>query len=48
MANKKVKYVEPADYFPESIRKQLKLGEYAEKKTETKKAPVKKAETKKK
>lgn len=52
MANKKVKYIEPADYFPESVRKQLKLGEYAEKKTDvkadTKKTPVKKTDTKKK
>ncbi|MBO4413572.1 MAG: hypothetical protein J5830_02580 [Clostridia bacterium] len=29
---KKVKaiYVEPADYFPKEIRKEFKLGEYAE------------------
>ena len=52
MANKKIVYVEPADYIPEDIRKELKLGKYAETKTvaksDTKKAPVKKADTKKK
>ena len=37
MATKKVKYVEPAEYIPKHIRKELKLGEFAEKKTETKK-----------
>ncbi len=26
---RKVKYTEPSDYIPESIRKELKLGEYA-------------------
>ena len=32
MKNKKIKvvYVEPADYFPEHIRRELKLGEFAE------------------
>lgn len=39
---KKVTYSEPAEYFPKSIRKELKIGEFAEKKTE------KKTETKKK
>lgn len=52
MAIKKIKYVEPADYIPEDIRKELKLGKYAEPKADTKadtkKAPVKKADTKKK
>ena len=49
MANK-IKYVEPADYFPKELRKKYKLGEFAEEKpeTETKKATVKKADTKKK
>lgn len=47
MANK-IKYSEPSSYFPESIRKKHKIGEYAETKTETKKAPAKKADTKKK
>ena len=28
---KKVVYIEPADYFPEELRKKYKLGEYAEK-----------------
>ena len=38
-AKKKVVYSEPAEYIPKSIRKELKIGEYAEKdkKTETKK-----------
>lgn len=48
---KRVKYTEPTGYFPESIRKKFELGEYAKeepkKKTE-KKAPAKKADTKKK
>lgn len=52
MAFKKVKYVEPEDYIPKSLRKEFGLGEYAEKKTDTKtdtkKAPAKKADTKKK
>ena len=30
MKNKKITYVEPADYFPENIRKKHKIGEYAE------------------
>ena len=29
----KIVYAEPADYFPEEIRKEFKLGEYAEEKT---------------
>lgn len=33
MANKKITYSEPIDYFPKSVRKKLKMGEYAEKKT---------------
>lgn len=39
MANSKktVKYSEPVGYFPESIRKKNKLGEYAEAKADTKK-----------
>ena len=47
MANR-IKYSEPSEYFPESVRKKHKIGEYAETKTETKKAPAKKAVTKKK
>ena len=47
MAIKKVKYVEPAEYIPKHIRKELGIGEYA-KKTDTKKAPAKKAVAKKK
>lgn len=27
---KKIKYVEPLDYFPKEIRKKYKLGEYSE------------------
>lgn len=30
--NTKKTYVEPAEYFPKSVRKELKIGEYAEKK----------------
>ena len=36
MAEKFV-YSEPDDYFPESVRKELKLGEYAEDQEEEKK-----------
>ena len=49
---KKIKYSEPADYFPKEIRKKYGLGEYAKPnvgtKGDTKKAPAKKADTKKK
>ena len=38
---KKIVYVEPIDYFPEEIRKEFKLGEYAEK--EDNEIPKKKA-----
>ena len=48
---KSIHYSEPADYFPKSVRKELKIGEYAPKaKTAagaTKKATTKKATTKK-
>ena len=30
MKIKKIKYVEPADYFPKNIRKKYKFGEYSE------------------
>lgn len=30
MEKDKIKYVEPADYFPKHLRKKHKLGEYAE------------------
>ena len=42
MANekKKIPYSEPASYFPESIRKKHKLGEYAETKTDKKNKPT--------
>lgn len=41
---KRVAYSEPADYFPKSIRKAHKIGEYAEKKTTAaKKKTVKKS-----
>ncbi len=33
----KIIYSEPADYFPENIRKEYKLGEYAEEKEEDQK-----------
>ena len=36
MSNKRtIKYSEPDNYFPESIRKKHKLGEYAEEETES-------------
>lgn len=34
MATKKVKYIEPEDYIPESLRKEFGLGEYAETNTD--------------
>lgn len=38
MANKiTIKYSEPASYFPESVRRKNKIGEYSETKTDTKK-----------
>lgn len=45
MANQKntFKYTEPVDYFPKSIRKKNKIGEFAEKKTDTKKSAPKKS-----
>lgn len=52
MATKKVKYVEPEGYIPKHLRKEFGLGEYAETskdaKSDTKKAPAKKATTKSK
>ena len=37
MANeKKIKYTEPVGYLPESVRRKNKIGEFAEKKTDTK------------
>ena len=42
---KKVKYSEPAEYFPKEIRKKYGLGEYAEK--ETPKKEIKKTTKKK-
>ena len=33
---KTVKYTEPSNYFPKSIRKKNKIGEFAETKTATK------------
>lgn len=46
---KKIHYSEPTDYFPKSVRKELKIGEFAEsakKPTATKKT-VKKTPKKK-
>lgn len=49
---KRIKYTEPTGYFPESVRKEFGLGEYAKeapaKKAPAKKTSVKKADTKKK
>ena len=44
---KKIKYTEPASYFPKSVRKEFGLGEYAEKKTDTKKTKENKEKKKK-
>ena len=46
---KRISYSEPADYFPKNVRKNAKIGEYAEttKKTTAKKTTKKKATTKK-
>lgn len=38
---KKIAYAEPNDYFPKEIRKQFKLGEYADTKATPKKKTVK-------
>lgn len=38
MAKKQIVYSEPADYFPKELRKEFKLGEYAE---TAKKKPIK-------
>ena len=48
MANKKVKYVEPVEYFSKETRKMFGLGEFAKdaQKAETKK-PATKKDTKK-
>lgn len=35
MNNKKIKYVEPVDYFPKEIREKHGLGECADSKKET-------------
>lgn len=47
---KKVKYIEPPEYIPKSLRKEFKVGEYAEKpkKKDEKKVPEKKTDEKKK
>ena len=34
---KEIKYSEPASYFPKSVRKEFKLGEYAETNSKPKK-----------
>ena len=39
--SKKIGYSEPMDYIPKSVRKELKIGEYDETKTATKKKTVK-------
>ena len=46
---KKIYYSEPADYFPKSIRKEFKIGEYAEtqKKAAKTEKPVKESPKKK-
>ena len=44
---KKIHYSEPVDYFPKSVRKELKIGEYAPKANKTTAATAKKTATKK-
>ena len=44
MATRKLSYSEPSDYFPKSVRKEFKIGEYAE---PAKKTPKKKTTPKK-
>ena len=43
----KTTYTEPADYFPKELRKQYKLGEYAEGARPEKKTTAKKTTKKK-
>lgn len=45
---KKIHYSEPLDYFPKSVRKELKIGEYAPKEKAAAPAPKKKVVAKKK
>ena len=45
---KKFSYSEPADYFPKSVRKKAKIGEYAETAKKTAKKTTAKKTTKKK
>lgn len=50
MATKKVKYVEPVEYFSKETRKMFGLGEFAKEansEANDKKAPAKKTDTKK-
>lgn len=45
---KRISYTEPSDYFPESVRKKAKIGEFAETGNKaTKKKPAKKTAKKK-
>ncbi len=44
---KRISYTEPADYFPVSVRKKAKIGEFAEMEKETTKETTKKAPEKK-
>ena len=41
----KIVYAEPPDYFPESIRKKYKLGEYAEPVEQSKEKSLQQKET---
>lgn len=47
MATKRISYSEPAEYIPKSVRKELKIGEYAGKKATTKKSAESKTTKKK-
>lgn len=45
---KRIHYSEPADYFPKSVRKELKIGEYAPKTSKPTAGATKKATPRKK
>lgn len=44
---RRISYTEPADYFPASVRKKAKIGEFAETQKKTAKKTTKKATKKK-
>ena len=46
--SKRISYTEPSDYFPASVRKKAKIGEFAETAKKTTKKKTTKTATKKK